>query len=96
MTVTAIIVAMSALRSFDTTNIRSERRQGKGVDVQLMSGNNTFVATAFDEEADDLCREVAANDLCIFELRFVKVDKKRDDGSTYAIQKVIIDAFQRI
>ena len=91
MLVPAIIKALSDARDFEYTDMKGVKKQMTAVDVVLKSGNDEFVATAFDEPAKQLNSVAVVGDVALFDLRFTTRTKKREDGGNYTVQAVTVN-----
>ena len=96
MTITGIILRVGEARTFTKDGGSYGSREGKAVEMEIQSGVNTFVGEAYDNVADEAIKQLAKGDAVVMEAVFSLRNAKRQDGSTFANQRVSFTAFQKL
>ena len=95
MTITGIIDRIGEPRTFEVPTTTGSKKQMVAREIIIISGNNTFVADAYDSKADlfngDYLRQ---SDPVIAELRFDERSIKSKDGCEFSQQQVTVVAVQ--
>ncbi len=81
--------AKSEVRSFDSTSRNGGTQQRKAIDVVLTDGANKFVATAYDELAEE-AEKASVNEFYEASLSFSVKERSAQDGHKFMTQEVTV------
>ena len=90
MTITGIIDRIGAPRTFEVPAATGGKKQMTAREITIVSGNNTFIADAYDGVASQFDGQVEECDPVVAELRFDERTVKTKDANSFSQQQVML------
>jgi len=94
MTITGIVNYVGEPRTFEVPTVSGGKKTMTAREIHIKSGNNLFVADAYDSVAEDCEGATYMNEAVIAELRFDERSIKTKDGNSFSQQQVTLLAVQ--
>ena len=92
MTITGIVNYIGEPRTFEVPTVSGGKKTMTAREIHIKSGNNLFVADAYDSVAEDCEGATYMNEAVIAELRFDERSIKTKDGNSFSQQQVTLVA----
>ena len=92
MTITGIVLYIGTPRTFEVPTSNGGKKTMTAREIHIKSGNNTFIADAYDTVATDCEETTYLNEAVVAELRFDERIIKTKDGNSFSQQQVTLVA----
>ena len=96
MTITGIVNYVGEPRTFEVPTVSGGKKTMTAREIHIKSGNNLFVADAYDSVAKDCEGATYMNEAVVAELRFDERSIKTKDGNAFSQQNVTLNAINLI
>ena len=96
MTITGIISQVGEPRTFEVPAATGGKKKITTREIVIYSGNNCFVADAYDDYAAPFDNIIKPHDAVVAELRFDAHTVNTKDGNTFLQQQATLTAVQLI
>jgi len=96
MTITGIISNVGAPRTFEVPTTQGGKKTMTARDITIVSGNNTFVCDAYEDNAAMFDSQIASGAAVVAALRFDVRSVKTSTGSSFLQQQVTLAGVQFI